>query len=191
MHRSAVNAKVKHGDALFHVPEALVSGFPTKFTASLPLPATSTIGLGFYPSAHTTIAFDANWVHWSKYKELAFDFDNNSRIADTRSPRNYHDAAALRLGLQQEVTERFLFRAGIGYAFTPVSTGYVTPEVPDANRLLLSAGIGYRATDRFSLDFSFLYENVKARNETNIESGLSGEFKTLAYIPGLSLTYKF
>lgn len=190
-HRSEVNATVKSGDATFNVPDALVTGFPTKFSATLPLPATSTIGFGFYPSEKTTIAFDANWVHWSKYKELAFDYDNNSRIADTKSPRNYHDAAALRLGIQNQTTTKLVLRAGIGYAFTPVSKGYVTPEVPDANRLLLSAGIGYKASNRFNVDLSFLFEDVKARNETNIETGLSGEFKTLAYIPGISFTYKF
>jgi len=190
-HRSQVNARVKDGDATFSVPDALISSFPTKFTASLPLPATSTIGFGFYPSEKTTIVFDANWVHWNKYKELAFDYDNNSRIGDTKSPRNYHDAAALRLGFQNQTTNKLVLRAGVGYAFTPVGKGYVTPEVPDADRLLLSAGIGYKASERFAVDFSFLYENVKTRSENNIETNLSGEFKTLAYIPGISLTYKW
>lgn len=190
-HRSQVTAKVKDGDATFVVPDALMSSFPTKFTAELPLPATSSIGFGFYPSDKTTIALDVNWVHWSKYKELAFDYDNNSRIPDTKSPRNYHDAAALRLGIQNQTTARLALRAGVGYAFTPVGKGYVTPEVPDADRLLLSAGLGYKASDRFSIDLSFLYENVKARSETNIETGLNGEFKTVAYIPGISFSYRW
>jgi long-chain fatty acid transport protein len=190
-HRSQVTAKVKEGDATFDVPTALIASFPTNFSAELPLPATTSIGFGFYPSEKTTIAVDANWVHWNKYKELAFDYDNNARIADTESPRNYHDAAALRVGIQNQTTSKLALRAGVGYAFTPVGKGYVTPEVPDADRILLSAGIGYKASERFNVDFSFLYENVKARNETNIETGLSGEFKTLAYIPGISLTYKW
>jgi long-chain fatty acid transport protein len=190
-HRSEVNATIKNGDATFNVPDALISSFPTKFNATLPLPATSTIGFGIYPSEKTTLVFDVNWVHWSKYKDLSFDYDNNSRIADTKSPRNYHDAAALRLGLQNQTTAKLVLRAGIGYAFTPVGKGYVTPEVPDANRLLLSAGVGYKASKNFSVDLSFLYENVKNRNETNIETNLSGEFKTLAYIPGIALTYKW
>jgi long-chain fatty acid transport protein len=190
-HRSQVTANVKDGEANFNVPEALKSTFPTRFTAALPLPATSTIGLGFYPSEKTTIAFDANWVRWSKYKVLAFDYDNNARIPDTESPRNYHDAATLRLGIQNQTTSKLVLRAGVGYAFTPVGVGYVTPEVPDADRVLLSAGIGYQPSRKFNIDLSFLYENVKTRNETNIETGLSGEFKTLAYIPGISLTYRW
>lgn len=190
-HRSQVTASVKDGDAIFNVPDVLKGSFPTRFSADLPLPATTSLGLGFYPSAKTTIAVDANWVHWNKYKELAFVYDNNDRIENTRSPRNYHDAAALRIGIENQATSRLALRAGAGYAFTPVGKGYVTPEVPDANRILLSAGLGYSASERFHIDLSFLYENVKARNETNIETGLSGEFKTVAYIPGISLSYKW
>jgi long-chain fatty acid transport protein len=190
-HRSSVNARVKNGDATFNIPDALISSFPTKFNATLPLPATSTIGFGFYPSDKTTILFDVNWVHWHKYKDLSFDYDNNSRLPDTESPRNYHDAAALRLGFQHQTTSKLVLRAGVGYAFTPVGVGYVTPEVPDADRILLSAGLGYRASERFNIDFSFLYENVKTRTENNIETNLNGSFKTLVYIPGIALTYKW
>ncbi len=190
-HRSQVTAKLTDGDAIFVVPEVLGSSFPTKFKAELPLPATTTIGFGYNVSPSTTLALDVNWVGWSKYKELAFDYDNNSRIEDTKSPRNYKDAGAIRLGVQHQYNDKFTVRAGAGYAITPVKEGYVTPEVPDANRILLSAGFGYRPTQRFAIDFSFLYENVESRSETNIETGLSGEFKTAVYIPGLSVSYKF
>lgn len=190
-HRSQVTAAVDNGDAIFVVPSALVSGFPTKFTAKLPLPATSSIGFGFYPSEKTTLALDVNWVHWNKYKELAFVYDNNDRVENTRSPRNYHDAATFRLGVENQTTANIALRAGIGYALTPVGKGYVTPEVPDANRLLLSAGIGLKPTERLGIDFSFLYENVVSRTEENIETGLNGTFKTVVYIPGVAVSYKF
>jgi len=190
-HRSQVTASVNDGDAIFDVPAALASGFPTKFTAKLPLPATSSIGFGFYPSQKTTIALDVNWVHWNKYKELAFEYNNNQRVENTKSPRNYHDAATFRLGIENQTSAKVALRAGIGYALTPVSKGYVTPEVPDANRLLLSAGIGFKPTERLGVDFSFLYENVVARTEANIETGLNGTFKTVAYIPGVAISYKF
>ncbi|TDQ07695.1 OmpP1/FadL family transporter [Pedobacter metabolipauper] len=190
-HRSQVTANVKDGDAIFAGPNSLQPTLPTKFTAALPLPATSSIGFGFYPSEKLTMALDVNWVHWNTYKVLAFDYNNNTTIQDTESPRNYHDAAALRLGFQHQTTAKLALRAGIGYAFTPVDDGYVTAEVPDADRLLLSAGIGYHGTKGFGMDLSFLYEDVMSRKQTNFESGLSGEYKTKAYIPGISLSYKF
>jgi long-chain fatty acid transport protein len=190
-HRSKVVTKLNGGDAIFDVPASLKPTFPTKFDAQLPLPATTSIGFGFYPSPKTTIALDANWVHWHVYKSLDFDYDNNTRIADTKSPRNYSDGATIRLGIQQQSTEKLALRAGIGYAFTPVKEGYVTPEVPDANRLILSAGLGYNVSQRFGIDLSFLYEGLVKRTETNIETGLSGTFKSQVYIPGISLSYKW
>ncbi len=188
-HRSQVTAKVEDGDAnFFNAPATVTASLPSRFNATLPLPATSTIGVGYSPSEKTKLALDVNWVWWHTYEDLTFYYDNGS---STPSARNYHDAATFRLGIQNETTSFLTLRAGVGYALSPVGKGYVTPEVPDADRLLLSAGIGLKPTERFGIDFSFLYENVKARTEANIESGLNGTFKTVAYIPGMSLSYKF
>jgi len=188
-HRSQVTAKVEDGDAnFFNAPATVSASLPSRFNATLPLPATSTIGVGYSPSEKTKLALDVNWVWWHTYEDLTFYYDNNT---STPSARNYHDAATFRLGIQNETTSFLTLRAGVGYALSPVSNGYVTPEVPDADRLLLSAGLGLKPSERFAIDLSFLYENVKSRTETNLESGLSGTFKTVAYIPGMSLSYKF
>lgn len=188
-HRSQVTARLEDGDAnFFNVAASVAPSLPKKFSATLPLPATSTIGFGFYPSEKTTIAFDVNWVWWHTYKDLTFHYDNGT---STPSARNYHDAATFRLGVQNITSSFLTLRAGLGYALSPVKEGYVTPEVPDADRLLLSAGVGLNPSERFSIDFSFLYENIKSRTEQNIETGLNGTFKTVAYIPGVALSYKF
>ncbi|HET8830323.1 MAG TPA: outer membrane protein transport protein, partial [Pelobium sp.] len=180
----------KGGDVIFEGPDFVKNNFATKFDSELPLPATTSLGFGFYPSAKTTIAFDVNWVHWSVYKELKFDY-NKPTPSSEPSERNYSDGASLKLGINQQQTEKLALRAGIGYAFTPVEDGYVTPETPDANRVILSAGLSYDFSKKFSLDLSFLYEAIKEREQTNIETGLEGTFKTNVYIPGIGLSYKF
>jgi long-chain fatty acid transport protein len=190
-YRSKVTANVKDGDAIFVVPEVLAGSFPTTFNAALPLPATTTIGFGYQATDKTSFALDVNWVSWNAYQQLAFDYDNNSTIEDTRSPRKYKDAGAVRFGVQNQYSEKLALRAGIAYALTPVREGYVTPEVPDANRIILSAGLGYQPTEQLSIDFSFMYENVKSRTERNLETQLDGTFKTLAFIPGIGVSYKF
>lgn len=191
-HKSKVLTKLNDGDATFDVAASLQSGFPTKFSAELPLPATTSIGFGFYPSTKTTIAFDVNWVHWNVYESLDFYYNENTRVGpSTLSKRNYNDGAALRLGLQHQQSSKLALRGGVGYAFTPVKDGYVTPETPDANRLFLSAGLGYQFSESFGIDASFFFQDVKERTQTNLESGLSGTFKSQVYIPGISLSYKF
>ncbi|WP_231462614.1 OmpP1/FadL family transporter [Pedobacter sp. Leaf132] len=194
VHRSEVITKLNDGDAIFDVPASLKPSFPdgNKFTAELPLPSTTTLGIGIPLSKSTTLAFDASWVQWRVYKELAFDYAvNTSALADTKSARNYRDGSSFKLGVNHKASKKLALRAGVGYALTPVQDGFVTPEAPDANRYILSAGAGYSFTSRFEVNASFFFEDVQSRKQKNIETGLDGTFKTLVYAPGISLTYKW
>lgn len=191
-YRSKVTTTIKNGDAIFGVAPSLAANFPqpNTFTASIPLPSTTTLGLGFYPSKQWTLAVDVNYVHWSVYKVLAFDYAQNTpSLQDTYSPRNYKDAISLRGGAQYAASDKVFLRAGGGYATTSVLDGYVTPEAPDANRYYFTGGLGYKVANHLDLDLSFEYEKLLSRTQTNIESQLSGTFKTHVYIPGVSLTY--
>jgi long-chain fatty acid transport protein len=191
-YRSKVNTTINKGDAIFNVPASLQASFPqpNTFNSSIPLPATTSIGLGFYPTKKWIVALDVNFVNWSVYKQLVFDYANNTpALQDTYSQRNYKNAVSLRAGTQYKATNKIDLRAGGGYASTAVRDGYVTPEAPDANRVFFTGGFGYHANHHLDLDLSFEFEHLMARNQTNIQTQLSGTFKTNVYIPGISLAY--
>ena len=191
-HRSKVVTKLEEGDAIFDVPDALRPGFPegNTFSSELPLPGTTTLGFALPVSTTTSLAFDASLVYWSVYKELAFDFETNTPLLeDSRSERNYRNGGSLKLGVQHEVNEAFRLRAGTGYVFTPVRDGFVTPETPDANRLLFSAGAGYAFGRNWEVNASLLYQHILSREQTNRETGLAGTFRTQVWAPGLSVSY--
>ena len=191
-YRSKVNTNIKNGDAIFTVPSSVQANFPqpNTFSAGIPLAPTLSLGLGFYPAKKLIVAFDANLVGWNSYKALAFDYaKNTAALADTYSPRNYKNAFSLRAGGQYGYTDKLALRIGGGYASTAVKDGYVTPEVPDANRYYLTGGLGYKVAKRLDLDLSFEFEHLFSRTQTNIETQLSGTFKSDVYIPGISLSY--
>jgi long-chain fatty acid transport protein len=191
-YRSKVKTTINKGDAIFVVPGSLQSNFPqpNTFSASIPLPATTTLGFGIYPTKKLTLAFDVNYINWSVYKNLDFDYASNTAVLqDSHSPRNYKNAFTLRAGGQYKVDSKFDVRAGGGYASTAVRDGYVTPEVPDANRIFLTGGLGYHAAQHLDVDLSFEFEHLMARTQTNMQTQLSGTFKTNVYIPGISLVY--
>lgn len=192
-YRSEVKMKVKSGDATFRVPSALSSNFPSgAFSASLPLPQVIALGVGVYPTERLLLAADFNYILWSSYKTLAFDYEQNTpSLEDTESPRNYKDVVAIRAGAQYKLTDKWQVRLGTTYEQTPIQDGYVTPEVPDADRLNFTGGIGYAPTPHFVIDASFGYINFMKRTDTNIETQLSGTYKTRILVPGLSLTYNF
>ena len=191
-HRSGVSTTVSNGDAIFKVPTSLQANFPqpNTFSSTIPLPATNSIGLGFYPTKKWTVAVDANLVNWSSYKALAFDYKTNTAaLQDTYEQRNYKNAVSLRAGAQYMQTDNLALRIGGGYASTAVSDGYVTPEAPDANRVYFTAGAGYTMAKHLDIDISFEYEHLMSRTQTNTQTQLSGTFKTNVYIPGISLAY--
>lgn len=194
VHHSKVVTKLNNGDAIFTVPDAIASSFPNAntFNAKLPLPSTTILGLAFPINEQISIAVDASFVNWKVYKELAFDYaENTPLLQDTKSDRKYGNGGSLKIGIQHKTTDKLSLRAGTAYVMTPVKDGYVTPEAPDANRFILSAGLGYAITQKCELNVSFLYEDIQARTQTNLETKLSGTFKTHVLAPGLSIGYKW
>lgn len=191
-YRSQVNMKLAKGEATFTVPSSLEDKFPSgKFVGSLPLPSVLTLGVAVKPNDKLDIALDVNYVGWKAYDTLAFDYETNTEtLLDTKSARNYKNIFAFRLGGQYAIGDKLKIRAGIAYGISPVQNGYVTPETPDANRINYTLGLGYFFGEHFALDASCLYTQVQ-REDTNIETNLSGTYKTSVLAPGLSLRYKF
>ena len=194
VHHSKVGTNFNNGDATFTVPDGVIGSFlaGNTFTTNLPLPSTTTLGLAFSVNDQIGIAFDANFVNWKVYKELAFDYaENTSSLQDSKSDRMYGNGGSVKIGIQHKTTDRLSIRAGTGYVLTPVKNGYVTPEAPDANRFVLSTGFGYELTNKWKLNASFLYEDILARSEKNNETELEGTFKTHVVSPGLSIGYRW
>ncbi len=191
-YRSQVNMKVDDGEATFTVPAAVASNFPSgKFTSELPLPQVITFGVGYKLNDKLNFAADVNFVGWKAYDTLAFDYEQNTAsLIDTKSARNYKNTYALRLGAQYKVTDGLTVRLGISYGVTPVQDGYATPETPDADRVSYAAGLGYRFGDHFSIDASFLFTALE-RKDTNLETNMSGTYRTNVCAPGISFSYKF
>ncbi|WP_347157510.1 OmpP1/FadL family transporter [Pontibacter chitinilyticus] len=195
-YRSKVDMEVKGGDVSFtNIPGTLSTRFPagTEFDARLPLPSTLSLGIGYTPTEALTLAVDISRVGWGAYKSLRFDYTKNVNGSGlSENARNYEDAYIYRIGAEYKVGEALALRAGAYYDQTPVQEGYLTPETPDADSRGLSAGIGYKVSDNFSIDASFLYVNKKQRTDAaNLSGGIAGTYKSVAYIPGIGLNFSF
>ncbi len=191
-YRSKVNMKVSDGQATFKVPSSVANNFPDgKFASSLPLPNVTTLGLAYQINEKFNLALDVNYVGWKAYDTLSFDYENNTTsLIDTKSARMYKNTFAFRGGAQYKITKQFTARIGLAYGITPVQNGYVTPETPDANRINYTAGIGYDLGKHLKINASFLFTHLE-RMDTNLETNLSGTFKTNVCAPGISIGYKF
>lgn len=191
-YRSQINMKLSNGEATFTVPSALAANFPNgPFSAKLALPSVATLGAALTATEKLAFALDINYIGWKAYDTLAFDYKNNTTtLADTKLPRCYKNTFAFRYGAQYNITGNFVARLGMGISLTPIKAGYVTPELPDANRVNLMAGIGYKIRKHFVIDASYTFEHF-TRKDKNIALNLDGTYKTYISAIGLSLIYNF
>lgn len=192
-YRSGVQVNLKGGTAKFDVPSSLSANFPeTTFDSRIRLPRVFNWGIGIDVSERTTLSFDVNYVAWSSYDTLGFDFeDNTEQLQDANSPRLYKNVLIARTGIEHNLSKDITVRAGAYYDFTPVQDGYMTPETPDTDKLGICAGLSFIINKKIQLDASFLYITGSERADSNIESGFEGKWKSSAFIGGFSISYKF
>ena len=191
--RPGTKVKEDKGLAEFTVPAALEEYFPsTTFSTSITLPSVVSLGWGYQWNEKTLLGLDVNFVMWSAYDTLSFDFHTNTeKLEDIHSPREYNDSYIVRLGGQHILNEKLVLRAGAYYDITPVQDGYITPETPDANKFGLTLGASYSVAKNFNVDVSFLYVEGAKRTDINLETEFGGTWKARAYIPGIALQYNF
>ncbi|BDD07684.1 OmpP1/FadL/TodX family outer membrane transporter [Fulvitalea axinellae] len=219
-YRSNIELSVEDGSTDFDIPESFAPllfgpGVDYKsitFDASLPMPAVTSIGVSYHPDEKVTVGVEASLTHWSVYEALQLDYSSPvAGVQRSRSPREYENSWAVKVG----AAYRFLFglelRAGAYYDESPVKTGFLTPETPDQDRFNYTVGLGYEVSDHFDIDFSFLWILGQRRTQTRLDginagtiiapdlpNGIAGEqnvlpgtYKSTGYIAGLSLTYNF
>lgn len=192
-YRSSVDMEVDDATATFDVPLSLQGNFPnTKVSTKLPLPANLDFGVSYNISKEFMVAMSLNYVFWSSYDSLIFDFaDNTAALSDSRNPRLYSDKLIIRLGGQYKLNDIIEIRAGGYYDPSPVNSDYFSPETPSLNSVGLTAGLSIYPTEKLAIDLSFLYISGQEGDRTYTPDNFSGTYKTQTYIPGIGLTYNF
>lgn len=192
-YRSQVEMKVKDGDATFNVPTALQSSFPnTAFETKVQLPSVFSIGVGVKPIDDLTITADVNFVGWKSFDTLKFDFADNTPVLQDRSaPRLYKNTMSLRLGAHYSVNDRLAVMAGAAYDPTPVADGFVSPDLPDADRWQVSGGLTFKPTDKVTILAALEYGASEKREAEYKPDNFNGKYQTKAIIPCIGVTYDF
>jgi long-chain fatty acid transport protein len=192
-YRSQVNMKVRRGYASFTVPSSVSSSFPyTPFSTELPLPQVATIGVGWKAGEYLTLQADINYVGWSAYDSLIFDYEQNtSSLMDTRAPRNYKNTVSFRVGGHYVVSDKVSIMLGAAWDPTPVQDGFVSPDLPDANRIVGTGGLTYKPTERLTIIGALEYVTSAKRTASYDAEGLKGKYQNTAITPGIGVSFDF
>ncbi len=191
--RSPVKINVTGGDAKFTVPSSLQDSFPdNSFHSALTLPFDASFGIGYKLNSDFSFAADVNYIGWRSYDSLKIDFDQtNSFVKNTHSPKKFENSFIFRIGMQYHPVKNITVRLGAYYDLSPVQPGYVSPDLPDADKIGITSGLTFTVGDHIRVDLSFLYIDAKERTDTSLETGFGGTYKTNAIVPGIGLELLF
>ena len=172
-------------------PGYAVLGLPQgEVKSTLTLPATGFAGIAYRPLSNLEIEADYQFIGWSSYNELRFDFSSNN--SSTVSPKNYQDTYIIRVGGEYSL-DPWHFRGGYLYDHSPVKIEYSEPLLPDANRNGFNVGLGYDINPDWSVDvayFFLLFQDRQAQN-TIPDISFDGTYQSYVNLVGLNLEFKF
>jgi long-chain fatty acid transport protein len=177
------------GDADFDAPLAYRASLPPDGTAktSLTLPQTVQVGVQIEPVHALQIELDGGWLGWSSYDRLDLELPDGS-VQTT--PRDWKDSFTVRFGAEYTFVERWSIRVGGIWDQTPIPANRLDFQLPDADRIDVSAGLGARISDRVSLDVAALYVLPQDRATSDrdpFEPPIKGSYRVDAWVVGLTL----
>lgn len=192
-YRSSVRMNVKNGTADFQVPASVAANFPnTDFKTELPLPSVLSLGAKARITQKFTLSIEGNYVGWKRYDTLRFDYQQETAaLKDTRAPRLYESKITGRLGLNYTINNKVDVMIGGAYDASPVRDHFVSPDLPDADRLVFTAGAHLKATERLSLTAALEFVNAQKRDGWYDAENFGGTYQTKAFTAGIGASWTF
>ena len=178
------------------LPAELVMQYPdTRFTSDFTLPEQFIAGVGVRPFAGFLLTGELQYVQWSDFGSLQFHMEDGSGLVLTQQD-GWGDVLTARVGVELQLPE-IVLRAGYASDRTPVPDPELRPSIPDANREVISVGVGYEVGEGLTLDFAF--QSIRHRERTVTTSRVltgsgipfNGTYLLSATVVGLNVSYSW
>lgn len=178
---------------------------PEKDTGSITvnLPLCMNFGVAFLGVERLKVAVDFYYADFSTFKELNLKFDclkdDSCDLAADPIRKDWGISWQLSVGAEYWITEALVVRAGWGTVSNPVPQDTFDPSLPDGRRMLLCAGLGYKA-GWWKLNFGYMlamWEGTKDNNiggldaQGNPNGKANGKYTTVAHLPAISFSAWF
>jgi long-chain fatty acid transport protein len=208
-YRSRVDLRFDSADAKFR------GSFSTPTVKAdvrpLPLPPVINVGLFWQIMPTWGAEFVYEYTRWSEFKNFTATFSPipiflplGAPIPGFQLPQDWKNTSTLRLGSYYALNKNWELRGGMAVEQTPIPSKTLNPAIPDADKLSLNAGLGYK-WEKLSVDFGYMAVFYKTRRVTNNEleglpataplfyAGAPGKdkYQTFVNFVTLSIGYRF
>jgi long-chain fatty acid transport protein len=192
-YRSAVKFDMKNGDATFSdIPSSFTDSYPSsaKFDTYIKCPSVISAGIAYKFTKALAVTLQFDYTTWSSFDSLNFVFPDNPGL-DVRTGRNSKNSVCGRVGGQYSFTEDIDVRIGAAYDLASIPQDHLSPDLPESDKILLTAGVGYKFNKMLSGDLTLGMENYFERKGGFSNANLNGSYKSSSIIAGAGLNYEF
>jgi long-chain fatty acid transport protein len=157
-------------------------------TTTLTLPDILQMGIASRPIPNLVLDADLVWNGWSKFRsiDVRFPRDASGQLGHPE-PKSWNDTLNVHVGGEWSVDESWRVRAGVLYDPSPSPSVTLGPDVPDANRINLAVGAGYRHASGFGVDLGYQFIFLLDKTSTGV---LAGTYGGNVNVVGISVSYR-
>jgi long-chain fatty acid transport protein len=134
---------------------------PQGVRTSVPWPEQMVIGAHIRPLRNLSLLADYQYFRWSRWGAFPVDFQGAGQ--DTELVLNYQNAETWRFGAELGITQALSLRAGYIYNTAASPEGSVSPFLPEGERNIYTAGLGFRLPMGLQIDAFGQYIDQEAR----------------------------
>lgn len=167
------------------IPAPIIALGSQDLKTKVVLPNVINFGLSTKPSEKVWVEADATYWGWQSFRKIVIT-PNNPAIPSTTLVKDWGHSWSYHLGAEFAPTEDLRLRLGGEYDNTPSPKNTMTPDIPDANRVNIGAGLGYK-WGKFTADLG--YQAVIFLNFDATTPAFPARYSGMANLVGLTLGY--
>lgn len=163
-------------------------GMSSSAEAEFPFPDVVVAGYSFRPTEAWNIEFNIDWTNWDVLDTVTVETED---FGDTDMEFHWKSSFIYKLGATRFFDNGYRVSAGYMFSENSVPDDHFNPAVPDADRHLLSAGLGYTIAG-LSWDLAYQFGYSSTRKVRGSEPGpADGDYQPTVHAFSASLSYAF
>jgi long-chain fatty acid transport protein len=176
-YRSRVTIGTDSGRVHFSVPDQFKPMMKDQhISTSLTMPDFLSFGIRGIPMKGLELELDVNWANWALYDKTVVTFEDKSMAPLTLQNR-WEGTFSVQFGAKYE-WKMLKFMLGVMWDGNPVPDKFVSPSLPDNQRVNWSVGLSYSFW-KMHADLSYMMVNIFPRHVTDsINAMKDGTFET-------------
>lgn len=157
VYRSRVKVDYDGDFKASNIPDPRLAAPKTDFDSEIEFPSMAAVGYGIQLTDRLHLGADVEWIEFSTFDSLPLDIaQNNPLLPSPAIPQNWKDTWTYGVSAEYALNDAWALRGSYKYMETPIPSETLSPTLPDADRHLLTAGVGYKhGAQRFDVAYSY------------------------------------